>query len=106
MLTIKRNEAKRLIRQSKGFFTVIFERRHPKKMPDGTISFTRKMQCMLNVKKHLKGGRLNYDPNAYDLQIVCDIGACRNDEPSKYKAIPLDGLTHLNINKKRYTVVD
>ena len=58
---------------------------------DGTI---REMTARFGVKKHLKGGELNYDPEALNYIIVFDV------EKEAYRTINMDKLIFLRYNGK------
>ena len=63
------------------FFTVKFI-----KKTDGE---ERVMNCRLDVKKHLKGGKLNYDAKAANNLIVWSL------DSKGYRTIPLDNLIEI-----------
>jgi hypothetical protein len=54
---------------------------------------TRKMNCRLGVKKHLKGGKLAYNPSDKNLICVYEIG-------KGYKMINVSTLISLKANKQ------
>lgn len=63
-----------------------------------TTGELRVMRCRYNVKKHLKGGKLGYDPKEKDLSIVFDV------DKEEYRAINLNELKNLHINGRSYIV--
>jgi len=60
----------------------------------------RVMNCRKKVKKHLKGGKLNYSPIENNLLPVFDLQ--KND----YRMINLRSLVSLTINKTTYQVIN
>ena len=79
-----------LINKSRGrIFSVTFKKK------DNTI---RVMNCRLNVKKHLKGGELAYDPTMKGLKSVFDM------QSKAYKMINLETIKRLSINGEHYIV--
>lgn len=62
---------------------------------DGT---TRHMTCRLNVKKHLKGGELKFNPIERGMIPVYDM------QKEQYRMINIKTLKALQINKQVYTV--
>jgi hypothetical protein len=88
---INRDEAKRLIKATKGkFFTVTFVKR-----TDGT---KRVMNARLGVKAYLKGGRLPYEPEPKGLIPVYDM------QRRRYRMINLRTITNLKIGNNEYIV--
>jgi hypothetical protein len=88
--TIDKNEAKRLIKSSKGkFITITFIKK------DGT---TRIMNCRLGVKAYLKGGTLPFNPESKNMIPVYDI--TKRD----YRLVNFDTITHLKIGANKYDV--
>ncbi len=86
---------------------------------DGSV---REMECLLNVKKHLRGGPDPYDFLEKGLIPVCDMDLCRrvakaqrtgqpaldkkgNPIKSFYRSLPLDRITHLSIERQKIEVV-
>ena len=92
MITINKNKAKELIKESKG---KIFNTSFLKK--DNTI---RILTGRLQVTKHLKENAKEqpYDPNKYNLQPVYDLKA------KGYRMINFDTLLTLTINKEKYII--
>lgn len=62
---------------------------------DGSI---RDMVARLGVKKHLKGGVLNYNPADYNLIPVFDM------QKKEYRSIQIDTITELKVNGQVYEV--
>lgn len=73
-----------------GFFSVEFIKR--------TTGERRKMICRQDVKKHLKGGELKYDPEEKGLLTVYSMDA------KGYRSIPLENLISATINGETYDV--
>jgi hypothetical protein len=89
--TINRDEAERLMKETKGkFFTVTFTKK------DGT---TRVMNARLGVKAYLKGGELPYNPEAKGLLPVYDV------KTGDYRMINLKTVSHLKIGNNEYNVI-
>ena len=61
---------------------------------DGT---ERKMTCRLSVKKHLKGGKLSFNPTDKNLIPVYEM-------KNGYRFINLNTIKSLTINNKTYTL--
>jgi hypothetical protein len=59
---------------------------------------TRKMNCRLGVKKHLKGGTLKYDPTEKNLICVYEIS--KNAKKAGYKMVNVSTLIELKANKQ------
>jgi hypothetical protein len=79
-----------LINKSKGrIFSVTFKKK------DNTI---RVMNCRLEVKKHLKGGELAYNPSLKGLKSVFDM------QSKEYRMINLETIKRLSINGEHYIV--
>jgi hypothetical protein len=79
-----------LINKSKGrIFSVTFKKK------DNTI---RVMNCRLDVKKHLKGGELAYNPALVGLKSVFDM------QSNEYRMINLETIKRLSINGEHYIV--
>lgn len=72
------------------FFTVEFIKK------DKTI---RVMNCRKQVKKHLAGGSLKYDPAARGLLPVFDL------HKQSYRMINFNTLISLSINKTKYQIL-
>jgi hypothetical protein len=88
--SISKVVAVELINKSKGrIFSVTFKKK------DNSI---RVMTCRLEVKKHLKGGEMNYDPTMKGLKPVFDmqIGA--------YRMINLETIKRLSIRGEHYII--
>jgi hypothetical protein len=62
---------------------------------DGSV---RKMNCRFNVKSHLKGGELAYDPSEYDLMTVFDM------DKKNYRMINLETIQSLSIKGEEFKV--
>ena len=91
MEIISQIEAVKKIYKSNGkIFSVVFNKRS-----DGT---ERKMNCRMNVRKHLRGGKAAYDFQEKMLIPVYDLKA------EGYRSIPVEGITKLKINSKEYKV--
>lgn len=73
------------------FFTATFVKK------DGTI---RTMNCRLGVKKHLKGGSLNHDPEKLNHLIVYDIVT------KAYRTINLDTLIDIKFKGQTIKITD
>ncbi len=71
------------------FFTVEFIKK------DKTV---RSMNCRKEVKKHLKGGDLKYNPSKFNLLPVFDM------HKQGYRMINLSSLTSLTFNGNRYEI--
>jgi len=90
MKAISKVVAVELINKSKcRIFTITFKKK------DNTI---RVMNCRLNVKKHLKGGELGYNPTLKGLKSVFDM------QSKEYRMINLETIINLSINKEKYIV--
>lgn len=59
---------------------------------------TRKMVCRLGVKKHLKGGTLNYTPAEYNLLSVYDM------EQEGYRMINFNTIVAIKVSGKVYII--
>jgi hypothetical protein len=97
MKKISRQEAVKLIetaKESGKFFGVEFIKR-----TDGTL---RAMQCRGNVKKHLKGGELAFNPKERGLVVVWD--ATVEDNTKAYRMINLDALKRVSVAGQEYIV--
>jgi len=89
-MTITKNEAKEKIYNSNGsIFSVSFVKK------DGTI---RNMNCRLNVKKYLRGGKLAYNPKEYDLI------SCFDMQKNSYRMINCHQLLMLKISGYKYKI--
>ena len=60
----------------------------------------RRMSCMLGVKKHLKGGKLSYNPKERNNLIVFDT------QKGGYRTINIDTLINVNMKGVEYHVTD
>jgi hypothetical protein len=79
-----------LINKSKGrIFNVTFKKK------DNSI---RVMNCRLDVRKHLKGGDLAYNPTLRGLKSVFDM------QKGEYRMINLETIKRLSINGEHYIV--
>jgi hypothetical protein len=93
---ITRDEAKRLIKDTKGkFFTVTFTKK------DGT---ERVMNARLGVKKYLKGGELPYDADEKGLIPVYDVKLGKTQKDDAYRMVNLSTIKNLKIGNNEYTV--
>lgn len=89
-MKISKQKAISLIAQTNGqIFGVTFMKK------DGTV---RDMNCRLGVKKHLKGGKLNYDPADYDLMTVFDI------QKKEYRSIALNTLMTVSVGGEKFKI--
>lgn len=89
-MIINKQDAYRLIKkQSNAIFNVCFIKK------DGT---KRSMNARLNVKKHLKGGSMTYDPSENGHIIAYDMNV------KGYRTINTHALESLKINGNTYTV--
>ena len=70
-----------------------------------TVEFTKKdgthrvMNCRMGVRKHLKGGDLNYNPVEKGLLTVFDM------QKNAYRCVPLDRVKKARIDKHEIEVV-
>lgn len=79
-----------LINKSRGrIFCVTFKKK------DNSI---RVMNCRLDVKKHLKGGDIAYNPALKGLKSVFDM------QKNEYRMINLESIKRLSINGEHYIV--
>jgi hypothetical protein len=85
MSTINRKGAKDLIPKGK-FFSVCFIKRK-----DGS---RRRMLCRTGVTKYLKGGKLAFNPDDYDLVSVFDM------QKKEYRFVSLNTLEELKVGGK------
>ena len=69
-----------------GFFTVTFTKKN---------GSSRVLNGRLGVKKHLRGGTLNYNPKAFDYIIVYDLVS------KDYRTVNLNTVTELSSNKSK-----
>ena len=92
MIEIKRRDILNLLKDTKDLiFYVVFLKK------SGEV---RRMKCRLGVKKHLKGGRLSYDPAERNNLIVFDM------QKIGYRTINLDTLMSINMKGVEYNVTD
>lgn len=90
MKEIKRDDLFNLICKNKNnLFSVVFLKK------DGSI---RKMLCRFGVKKHLKGGKLAFDPIKRGLLVVFDM------QKEAYRMINLKTITNINMRGVEYNV--
>ena len=91
MKKIARKNILNLLLENKGHvFSVVFLKK------DGSI---RKMQCRFGVKKHLKGGKLAFNPLERNLLVVFDM------QKEAYRMINLETLMTINMKGTEYEVV-
>ena len=91
MKKIVRKNILNLLLENKGHvFSVVFLKK------DGSI---RKMQCRFGVKKHLKGGKLAFNPLERNLLVVFDM------QKEAYRMINLETLMTINMKGTEYEVV-
>ena len=90
-MKISRRKASELIHKSKGkVFGVQFVKR--------TTGEVRNMSARLGVRKYVTGEGLKFSPIKKNLVPVFDMNK------KGYRMIPLDGLTSLSINKKKFEI--
>ena len=90
MKKVSKNQAKELINSSKGkIFSVTFTKKNGE---------TREMICRKGVKKHLKGGKLMFDPNEKGLAVVFDM------KKNAYRMININTLEKIVVDKTAYSV--
>jgi len=91
MATITQDQAKRLIHdQGQKVFGVTFIKNNGDE---------RRMNCRLNVKSHLKGGELSYDPAKYNLLPVFDM------QKGDYRSINFSTIKELRANGEIFEVI-
>ena len=91
MKKIARKNILNILLENKGHvFSVVFLKK------DGSI---RKMQCRFGVKKHLKGGKLAFNPLERNLLVVFDM------QKEAYRMINLETLMTINMKGTEYEVV-
>lgn len=73
------------------FFSIEFIKR--------TTGELRVMNARTGVKKHLKGGELNYDPELHKLLPVYDV------DKKGYRSIPLDAVQSITVDGTKYRLV-
>ena len=92
MKKIARKDILNLLLDNKGHvFSVVFLKK------DGSI---RKMLCRFGVKKHLKGGKLTFNPLERNLLVVFDM------QKEAYRMINLETLMNINMKGIEYNVKD
>ena len=94
MKKIKRRDILQLLEENRNpntIFHVVFLKK------SGEL---RRMSCMLGVKKHLKGGKLSYNPKERNNLIVFDT------QKGGYRTINLDTLINVNMKGVEYHVTD
>ena len=92
MKKIARKDILNLLLDNKGHvFSVVFLKK------DGSI---RKMLCRFGVKKHLKGGKLPFNPLERNLLVVFDM------QKEAYRMINLETLMNINMKGIEYNVKD
>ena len=89
---ITKEEAAKMVSDYKEgtVFTVTFVKR-----TDGSL---REMNCRKGVKKHRKGGTLNYSPKSHNLVSVFDM------QKLQYRMIALESITKISMKGKTYIV--
>ena len=92
MKQVKRRDILNLLTDNKGsIFSVVFLKK------DGTI---RKMLCRFGVKKHLRGGKLAFNPLERALLVVFDM------QKEAYRMINLETLMSISMKGIEYNVKD
>ena len=92
MKKIKRRDILNLLKENKDqFFSVVFLKKNGELRP---------MNCRLGVKKHLKGGKLSYNPKERNNLIVFDM------QKEGYRTINLDTLITINMKGVEYHVTN
>ena len=87
---ISRKDVLQLIKDNKGtIFSVVFLKKN------GEI---RRMNCMLGVKKHLKGGKLKFNPLERGYLVVLDT------QKKAYRMINLETISNINMKGVEYYV--
>ena len=90
MKTITRNKIIGLLEKNKNnIFSVVFLKK------DGSI---RKMLCRFGVKRHLKGGKLSFDPRERKLLVVFDM------QKEAYRMINLETISNITMKGVDYYV--
>ena len=90
MKKINREDILNLLKENKNLmFSVVFLKKNGELRP---------MNCMLGVKKHLKGGKLSYNPGERNNLIVYDL------QKDGYRTINLDTLISINMKGEEYHV--
>ena len=80
-----------LVENKSNIFSVVFLKK------DGSI---RKMLCRFGVKKHLKGGKLKFNPLERNLLVVFDM------QKEAYRMINLETIMNINMKGLEYNVQD
>ena len=80
-----------LVENKSNIFSVVFLKK------DGSI---RKMLCRFGVKKHLKGGKLKFNPLERNLLVVFDM------QKEAYRMINLETIMNINMKGVEYNVQD
>ena len=92
MKKIKRRDILNLLKEnSNEIFSVVFLKKN------GEI---RPMTCRFGVKKHLKGGKLSFNPLEKNLLVVFDM------QKEGYRMINLETLMTINMKGVEYNVTD
>ena len=92
MKEVKRRKLLNLLQENENLiFSVVFLKKNGELRP---------MTCMLGVKKHLKGGRLTYNPKERNNLIVFDM------QKEGYRTINLDTLITISMKGVEYHVTD
>ena len=90
MKTIHKRDILPLLEKNKSnIFSVVFLKK------DGTL---RKMLCRFGVKKHLKGGKLKFNPIERSLLVVFDM------QKEAYRMINLETISNINMKGVEYNV--
>lgn len=87
-MTVDMEKLEKAVDNGKIFYVEFFKR------STGEI---RKMRCRRGVTKHLKGGKLAYDPRGRQLLTVFDM------ESQGYRMIPADNILKLSVGGEKYT---
>ena len=97
MTNPKRTFIKQIIESAQGGIVgVQVKRKRPKKLPNGTKSFSYGMTCRVGVVSHLTGGKSNRN----DLVTVFRMGP---KAKGGYKALCVDNITQISFNGKTYS---
>ena len=94
MKKVNRKDVLQLLEENRNpntIFSVVFLKK------SGEI---RRMNCMLGVKKHLKGGKLSYNPKERNNLVVFDT------QKKGYRTINLDTLMNISMKGVEYNVTD
>ena len=91
MKKINRRDILNLLKENKDqFFSVVFLKKNGELRP---------MNCRLGVKKHLKGGKLSYNPKERNNLIVFDM------QKEGYRLINLQTIRSIKAEREEYLVV-